>query len=306
MRFSALLLTLVLSVVQAEVVRADHLDPYVLLAAMVESAKSKSYQGLLLIQTPGKPVISMQLQHIAANSQAPEQEKLTALDGRLQEVVIDGSGMALYVAEGQDAELLRNPFIDTFVKDNTAFGSYVVSVVGEERVAGKQTVVLRIAAKDNWRYSYMLWLDKETFMYVKAQWFMQERLVSEATLYSVRPLEFMQTSFVAQAPSFTAVEKRIVAEESSRMKWLPEGFVLLSRAAYPPEGSGNAEHLVFGDGLSKISVYVGMAENMEVEDLSFGRTNMVSMPLGNDKKVIVLGEVPLRTIRKMAESIELL
>jgi sigma-E factor negative regulatory protein RseB len=280
-------------------------DPAALLQAMSKKAQNHNYTGTLLIKNSKSGTESFKISHSSSN-----QEKIEALDGKPAAVVVDNHGSLVY-AENEDSQVIRNPFLDTFV--GAVPRLYNLRYAGIERVMGKPANLIEIKPKDNLRYGYKLWIDADNDMYMRAQWFDRNRLVLEANLTNYQPSPSIESAVsiheaeplvALKADQVPATRKNRHRRHLCKVNWLPQGFKLLRKTEFSYD-SDQTEHLLFSDGIAKISVYLDFAGQIPNGDLEIGRTNIHSMAMGKDKKIVVVGEVPLATARRIARSVEL-
>ena len=184
------------------------------------------------------------------------------------------------------------------------------------RVADRETQIIGIAPKDEFRYAYVLWLDIETAMPLKSQLREAGRIVEEI-LFS--EIEFPQTipdsALEPTIPTdgFTAYgeqdDDHPVAADSIpwKVSSLPQGFQLTDSNHRPIAGSKYpVEHLVYSDGLATVSVFIedpqtdaDVAEGFS----AVGSTNAYSTTV-RGRKVTAVGEVPRHTVHMIATSLQ--
>ncbi len=286
-------------------------DAVQLLQNMTRSARLNNYQANLVLAEDNK-LTSFMIEHRASSGGAREWERMVSLQGVKQEAVVDNVRMLLLLPNGKRDIVLRNPLADTFLNLQNSLQKYTVNFIGEDRVAGRPSYVLHIKAKDEYHYSYLLWLDKETGIYMRAQWLdKNDKIKSEAMFTSIKFKRiqnnlaeagvFASSSAVA---STSSANKEITIDSSMiDIGWLPENFSLVNKLTYPPEGPGQTEHLIFGDGTVRVSVYIDMTNESAIQGpIDLGRTSGFSLDVA-DKHITVLGEMPSLTLKKIAKSI---
>ena len=191
---------------------------------------------------------------------------------------------------------------------------YEFSVVKSARVAKRPTQVFRIDPKDEFRYGYVVWLDHETAMPLKAQ-------LRDEMDEVLEQIHFTEFEVVDSIPS-TAFQSTIDTEgftwfhppESDGKKPLilwratdaPSGFELSVAKHSPIAGSKYpVEHLVYSDGLATVSVFIEDPETEAEVTEGFSRVgsaNAYSLTLSG-RKVTAMGEVPRQTVRIIATSL---
>ncbi len=204
--------------------------------------------------------------------------------------------------------------------------SYSIKQLADDRIANHPALVVDLVPNDKFRYGYRYWIDKNTGMLLRCD------LVNENNKV-VEQMMFTSLSYLAQPPpsSFDLRqfqnykqqlldEPEISAEHSAPLQWavngLPEGFMLTQstmrysqlsnaqNASDQKQRKPDLLHLVYSDGLASVSVFIEKNEGIEKHlngVSSMGAVNAFGNPVG-DYFVTVVGEVPVQTVRSMAQS----
>jgi sigma-E factor negative regulatory protein RseB len=96
-----------------------------------------------------------------------------------------------------------------------------------------------------------------------------------------------------------------------RVAWLPDGFAVAARDVYRTPASDNSVNtLMYSDGLAAFSVFVeempknGAARMVSRQGATVAVTRVAHGPAGTTPYLItVVGEVPVATAQKVAESV---
>jgi sigma-E factor negative regulatory protein RseB len=191
---------------------------------------------------------------------------------------------------------------------------YEINLGGEARVAERPVQVLEIKPRDEFRYGYMLWLDRETAMPLQSQLIDEQGQVVEQILFTEIEIPADIPAAALEATIDTAGFTMLRAQESAplaaEIPWraadVPGGFKLSAATQSPMAGSDTpVEHLVYSDGLATVSVFIeDPATKAEVGEGFFavGSTNAYSLTLSG-RKVTAMGEVPRQTVRTIASSL---
>lgn len=193
---------------------------------------------------------------------------------------------------------------------------YKLKVFSTDRVADRETQVIAISPRDDYRYGYMLWLDVETAMPLRSKlWGEDKQLVEEILFTSIEfPDSIPDAAFQATVATdgFTELSSHEPPVEiNSGIRWrvdnMPEGFELTASTQKSIAGSTDpVEHLVYSDGLATVSVFIESAdaEPESAEGFStLGSTNTYSL-IFSGHRVTVIGEVPRRTVETIANSLQ--
>lgn len=159
---------------------------------------------------------------------------------------------------------------------------YRVALSGMSRIAGRDTQIIDIKAKDGLRYSYRLWLDTESGLPLKV-------LTVDASNTVIEQIAFAQISIT---PVNNITEpKKIQTQKSLKNPYKEiKGFKLVAK-----ERKGASEHYLYSDGLASVSLYVDPSKLKEKSQMSKDSVN--GLILGNGSmRVVAIGKVPLITL----------
>ena len=291
--------------VEAGAATCPDTDPEALLwlEKMSDSLRRVNYHGVVTLQR-GDDMQVMQVSHTVVNGSS--YERLTELTGQGAQVVRAGHPLDC-VHPGH--KLLR-AHTDLQAGRCGIAEQYRFSVGDGERVAGRRAVRIRIDPRDMYRFGYVMELDRETGLLLKAETVGRggERLEK----FQFADLSFMETTqdgadvnLVHQArhphPGESQLESGL--GQSWRIGWVPTGFVATDGAR------DNSGRKTFTDGLAVFSVFLeelgreirpgeGVAHNGSTTSYTRG-LQLATQPV----LVTVIGEVPVNTARMVADSI---
>lgn len=280
-----------------------------LLGRLAAAERQQSFQGTFIYERNGSFSTHAVWHRVEEGGQI--RERLLQLDGPAQEVLkVDGQaqcvtgGLADQVSEGQawparqlDAEQVSN--------------WYNMRVAGQSRIANRPADVLVLEPKDQHRYGFELYLDRETGLPLKSLLLNERGQLLErfqfAQLDTSTPIEnAMQPSSACRAVRLRAADS--MAEGSWRSDWLPPGFTLATAQLRRDPASDEAvAYLMYGDGLARFSVFIEPLNGSVVDDArsQLGPTVAVSRRMSTntgDVMVTVVGEIPLGTAERIALS----
>lgn len=291
-----------------------------LLREMSIAADSLDYSGEFVFVKDGK-ISSMKISHMRASDSSSSQQKLMALDGSMREIIIQDDEVACVLPdEGmglREKRQSRQPFKFN-ISDSVEVieRHYTLRSTGESRVAGRDCKQLEVAAKDQYRYGYRLCIDAENSLLLKSELTSHDGRLLES--YMFVNIEFgnadasqlasetppMQLTWMDDNDGHDAMQST-----DSMQKWRVEqnqsGFALeqyIERLS--PVMQADITHLVLGDGLAKVSVFIAKSTssaNKDKKSLSMGSLN--SYTLERDHYMITaIGEVPEETVTIIAQS----
>jgi sigma-E factor negative regulatory protein RseB len=189
---------------------------------------------------------------------------------------------------------------------------YSISRNGSERIAGRDTTVIEVDPIDKFRYGYRYWLDADTGVLLRCDMFDEEGSIIEQMMYTevdypdeVPPTAF-ETIDVEGYTSHKLDDHRTMLEKAGwRVADLPQGFMLTHSSA-SDEDSQNTLHFVYSDGLASVSVFIEPAAGSPHTNegaSSMGPLNAYSRTI-DSSRVMVVGEVPVATVSRIAQTLE--
>jgi sigma-E factor negative regulatory protein RseB len=209
---------------------------------------------------------------------------------------------------------------------NIRLSLYEIDMVGSDRVAERETVMLAIRPVDVHRYGYRLWLDRLTALPLKFELVDDEGQGMEQGMFTeinyqesisakdVEPtiatddFEWQRSSVVSSGAG--AKDNSQFSGESMRTRWevakLPPGFELTFSHSQLAEGAKSPmEQLVYSDGLATISVFIepDVDEADAVEGMSQIAATNAFTTFRDGYLITAMGGVPLDTARMVALSV---
>ncbi|MEW6646957.1 MAG: MucB/RseB C-terminal domain-containing protein [Pseudomonadota bacterium] len=288
------------------------------LERMSQAAHRLDYDGTFVYSHDGH----MQTMRIVHSSRGgSERERLLSLSGPSREVIRDNDRVTCIlpddnaVVEESTGPARRLP-IDLPSRLETLERYYNFSDAGSERIAGHDTRKILITPLDRYRYGHALWLHQDKGLLLRSELYNEEGRVVEQLMFTAlefheqlpsgllepetRGRDVVWQRAVPQAESHAAAERWAVGQ-------LPPGFVLENHRHHVMAGNAQVEHLLFSDGLASVSVFIEPAsESGEglVGSLRLGAVNTFSRN-HHGYSITVMGEVPLLTAQRIAESVSL-
>lgn len=310
-----------LSVLLAAVLRAEPVpDAGKLLQGMVQSSKDKSYAGEFVYQQ-GSSLESMSIMHQPASEGSAEKERIVYLDGAPREVLRIGNELFYSNYNGGVTRFQHGSLIPVVDKLQAGISSafYELKIVGLDRVAAREAILLLVLPKDRFRYGYQLWLDRKSNLLLKSvmvddQGKSIERL--QFTALNTSPLPAESLKLLSRKP--TVINKTITVDTPKEQPpssldweagWLPDGFELLNRSVRPsPISKHPVDALVFSDGIASFSVFVEQDDTRVLSQTSekIGALSAVSKIYRAGERyfhVTVVGDIPLGTAERVAVSV---
>ncbi len=192
---------------------------------------------------------------------------------------------------------------------------YHLSVVREERVAGRKAFLLAIRPHDEFRFGHRFWLDRDTAFPLRADLvdhdgvLLRQFKFADIELGESIPASALRSD--VNLDGFTWYTDRVGPEATPiDSEWacddLPAGFRMLSSDAEKLPGNDSpVTHIVYGDGLATVSVFIGEKHGSASSGASInGATSTYIVHLG-EHQITAVGEVPAVTVQRIATSMRL-
>jgi sigma-E factor negative regulatory protein RseB len=293
------------------------------LERMNQALTTRNYDGTFT-HWQGGAVETLRIIHRLQDGQVSE--RLVSLDGSGREFIRTGSSLACYLPDRRTVLVEQRPAEESLVGfpavNGQAAGNYDIREVARMRLNRRDTHVISVAPRDDFRYGYRLWIDDSTAMPLKSQLCdtdgrvieqlvfasltMAARIPDSAFKPEVSTDGFQWLRSDAALPAATPAQSAVW----SALK-LPPGFRMLMRGPQTLPGSAApVDHLVFSDGLASVSVFVetraaaaaDAGEVAEVRSAHVGSSSAFSTVM-NGYKITAVGEVPPATVRFIATQV---
>jgi sigma-E factor negative regulatory protein RseB len=251
-------------------------------------------------------------------------ERLASLDGSGREFIRTGGSLSCYLPDRRTVLVEQRPAEESLVSfptvnDQTA-SFYDIREVGHMRLNRRDTHVITVSPKDEYRYGYRLWIDASTAMPLKSQ-------LADAHGQVIEQIVFASLTLSSRIPD-SAFRPEISTEGFQWLRndaapqlqpgaaapaWqamsLPPGFRMTVRSGeILPGSAGAVDHLVFTDGFASVSVFVERqtapsGEPPVPESATVGSSSAFSTVV-DGHKITAVGEVPPATVRFIASQLK--
>jgi sigma-E factor negative regulatory protein RseB len=317
MRFALSRALLLFLILLTSVVRADE-DATVWLERMSQAVHNHNYVGTFVYMQEGR-LESMKLVH--AVDDAGERERLVSLSGPSREVIRERGQVTCYLPE-KDALVAKYPHSEPGFPYNLpthweqVHKVYEFKVLERSRIAGLNAQHIAIVPQDAYRYGHNYWISTEHDLLLRADIVNENGEVVEQLEFTSMmlmdkvPPQMLQPESGTSAVELPSEQSQANANNSQPMHWrvtgLPKGFELELQRQHAIVDNGIAvEHLVYSDGLASVSVFIEPKNSDDEASEGLSRRGSVNAytRLMEDKRVTVLGEVPLVTVKQIGDSI---
>ncbi len=298
----------------AVAISADATTPNEWLDRMSMVVKTMNFEGTVIRRRDGQSEAVRILRKIV---DGVVHEKVVTQEGNGLEIVRTGNEVR-YILPDKKSVLVEHwtddsALFSTLPASDLRFGNeYDLSIVREQRVAGRQALVLAIRPHDSYRYGHRIWLDTETAFPLRTELVAADGALIEQLKFVDIKLDsdisrsaLMSSISLAGYTWYSEPARLDIVEVESQ--WisddLPAGFRLLSTMNEMMENSDvPVVHIMFGDGLATVSVFIATNQEGAVpESSAIGASSTYSVER-DDCVITAIGKVPLATVRRIAVS----
>jgi sigma-E factor negative regulatory protein RseB len=314
---------LALAMVVATAVAAE--EPTQWLERMNHALTTRNYDGTFSHWHGGKVEMLRIIHRVQDGAVA---ERLVSLDGSGREFIRSGPDLVCYLPDKKTVLVEKRPADESLLGGFPAINQqtssfYDIQEIARTRLNRRDTHLITVTPKDEFRYGYRLWIDESTGMPLKTQLcdgrgrVIEQIVFASLTLSSRIPDSAFKPEVSTDGFQWLRNESAPGKEspENASLVWnalkLPPGFKMAARSAQVMPGSTDpVSHLVFSDGLASVSVFVEVKtktqessgeETVTEESARLGSSSVYSTMMGG-RKVTAVGEVPPATVRSIASS----
>lgn len=293
-------------------------DLWVMLEKAGQAAHKLNYKGIFVYQS-GRNISSMQITHM--NYAQGEFARLVSLDGAPREIFRQGNDVVIYNSHNEKVMIERRRIQSSFPAllpglPDMLKASYQVRKAGQERVGGRDGVIIHLDPRDHYRYGYRFSVDREFGLLLKSVMlnernemieqvaFNQLALMDSQDMDWFRPNVAPGKTYVMQ-PEET-VTPAMVEGDGWALAQLPPGFRKVDQVRRKVPGkSAPVHHLVFSDGLASVSLFIETLDKSTPPKQGLatqGGVNVYASTV-DGYQIIVVGEVPEATVKQIAGAV---
>jgi len=311
----SLLLTCLLAM-QVSLAYAE--DPWRLLQGAADAARELSYRGIFVYQS-GNNIRSVQITHM--NYGQGEYARSVVLDGSPREVLSQGSDVVIYSPRNEKVVITKrraqNLFPALLPPEMAELkASYEARLGGQERVGGREGQIVFLDSRDQFRYGYKFWTDREHGLILKSVTFnesnepIEQITFTQLTLMDTQNMDWFQPH-VDTAKHYVMEEENVapapVDISGMQMGQLPAGYKKIDQVKRVVPGKQvPVTHLIYSDGLACVSLFIEPLNKKRQPKLgghTLGSTNFYTH-ISEGHQVVAVGEVPAATVAQMANAVK--
>lgn len=287
------------------------------LQLMQEAYKTNNYE-MVYLSGQHKQLEPMQLIHALVDDQAVTYFRY--LNGAIRESIQYG-GEISYFEQGTSPYTLLSPN-NRHVFANMAYfdhkkgqDTYDYVILGKGRIAGKQSIAIRMISKDDYRYSYVIWCDLQSNLPLRLDTLTPDNVVLDQVMvvslkFSEQPNPWLVELSKNKRPAVVHIRESTTNHNSLwKLDWLPSGFNVVKQDQHKLVMDENepVSYLMIDDGIVNASIYIS-AKKLTLDDkqklIRRGATVLYTEQRYN-REINVVGDIPAVTAKRLVESLVL-
>lgn len=296
------------------------------LARIHNAANQRNFQGTFVVSSSGA-MTSARIAHFYDGTN--QFERIEPLDGQARQV-LRHNGVVHTVWPFDKVTLIEQrevlssfPSLVQGTDDNVA-DFYDVHLQPAERVAGRDANVLMLKPRDEFRYAYRLWTDKQTGLLLRAEILNALGETLETSAFSDVDIGVRSQPNMVLLPMRKLAGHRVVKPELTATRLEAEGWRLRKTVAgfrqlscirrpldilAPADRKSASSQLiqtVFSDGITNVSLFIepyNVDRHTQPAITVVGATQTLMSRQG-DFWITVVGDVPTVTLRAFYEAVD--
>lgn len=293
----------------------DRVSPEEWLQKMSSAVQTLDYEGIVIRQQNGE---LQPLRVVHKMIEGVVNERIVVQEGNGLEVIRVGDQVHCILPDN------KSVLIDHWENASTLFATlpsstinpgvqYDVLILGrDERVAGRRVVNIAVRPNDGYRFEHRFWLDELTGFPLQTQLIDASGTVIDQLKFAGitigKPISAQMLAPSMNLDSYTWYTRPSKPQHDEiQTDWvsdaLPAGFNVVSTRQEVFSGSDRVvTHIVFGDGMASVSVFIAAMQDEEMEQRSQrGSASSYSTEV-DGYQITAVGEVPPETVRVIATS----
>ena len=317
MRNKSFFLVFVVLAMFAGEILASQDDAWMMLQKASQAARELSYKGVFVYQS-GNTSKSVQLTHM--NYGQGEYARMVVLDGAPREVLSQGSDVVIYSPKNEKMMIEKkrgqNMFPALLPSNMDALRTnYQAQSAGLERIGGRDAFVVNLIPRDQMRYGYRFWVDKEYGLLLKAMTLgehgdaLEQIGFSQLSWMEGQDMDWFRPKF-DPSKAYVMDQDAPAKANSAEIDWdvaqPPAGYRKVDQVKQPVQGKAlPVTQMIFSDGLASISVFIEpLAKGVrpKVGHTAVGATHFYAL-VSEGHQVMVVGEVPEIAVTQFANAV---
>lgn len=291
-----------------------------------EAAQHTDFQGTYVVVRPNQ-LFTLQVTHIGLphkGDSAIEYELVKKLDGHDHHIFRQGDAFYAVFPDAQQAILESKSMSQMFPALLRAGGGqpsflYDLILQEDERVVNRMAYTFSMVPKDNWRFSYKIWVDQLTGLMLRIQVLDEQKYVLEQVAFTnidmsvsdeqkKELLEYLK-NLTQQGYQFH--ELQLTSTTPQQEGWALDqrvpGFEPISFVRRPlTQTSQELIQWIFSDGVVSVSIFIEPVSpyvRREASSYSNGATHSLTFQY-EQWWITLVGEVPPHTLEQFAQNLK--
>ncbi len=302
---------------ESKIEKKEGLTAIEYLQLMQRAYKNLNYE-MLYLNNLKNTVEPKQLIHGVINKE--EIAYFRYLNGAMRES-LQYQGKISYFEQGAQAYTLQSAQNQSVFANIANFDydkgveSYEYIILGKGRIAGKTAMAIRMISKDQYRYSYIVWIDTDSYLPLRLDTLNNANLILEQIMVvslqvSAQINPWLESLTHQQLPELINFSPTSNHQASLwQVGWLPTGFKVIKDDQHKLVMYQNepVSYIMLNDGIVSVSVYIAdkkiaLENNQKI--IQRGATVLYTYQQ-NNIEINVIGEIPVATAKRLIESISM-
>jgi len=282
---------------------------------MKQAYKELNFE-LLYVNTGGSKIEPKQLIHGVIDGKRIAY--FCYLNGSMRES-LQFDGKISFYEQGNQAYSLASRRDQSVFSNITSFDfengtqNYEYIILGKGRIAGKKAIAIRMASKDEFRYSYIVWLDLNSYLPLRLDTISKANLIIDQTMAISLKVTDTINPWIAQLsekriPEVLHLAKMDVEEAAKwQLHWIPEGFKIVKNDQHKlmMHDIEPVSYIMISDGIVSVSIYISSTQSSSSDQQSIIQQGGTLLYTKHQEKleVNIIGEIPIAAAERVASSI---
>jgi sigma-E factor negative regulatory protein RseB len=291
----------------------------VLLDKIATSAQKVNYEGTFVYRRDDQ-LLSMHLIHVSGPD--GEREQLVSLSGGQRVLLRSKEGVVCIFPGKKHITFNKGGLGKHFPSQLAAHvedleKNYHLSMGGNDRIAGRAARIIIVEPKDNYRYGYRIWVDKDTGLLLQSDLVNEHGNAVEQVMFtSIKVVDKATPAMVKAVTMDDEMRKSLEATKqqtvsANDMPWritqMPSGFAMAEHYQHNNGKRNPVEQIVLTDGMATVSIFVERINKNTAPFKGVSHMGAVNAfgTVVDDHQLTVVGEVPAATVRLIGHSLNL-
>jgi len=193
--------------------------------------------------------------------------------------------------------------------------SYEYIILGKGRIAGKTAMAIRMISKDQYRYSYIVWVDLDTHLPLRLDTIDNSNIILDQIMVVSLKVSDQINPWLESLSNQKLPELFHISQTSNlqaslwKVDWLPAGFSVVKDDQHKLVMYENepVSYIMLNDGIVSVSIYISAKKTtlgQQQKTIQRGATVLYT-DQKNNFEINVIGEIPVATAKRLIDSISM-